>query len=126
MEKIVNIEEELKKNEDDKDLDEFEKLEDELEEEKEKEDETVVKINWKKILPYVGVGLIGYILGKRRSRYVPINHIEFERMDDFSKEELDGIFKYNKNLNRVFMENSIILCRDKKRKNAANFNFYEK
>ena len=116
-EKIVSIEE--GKAIDDKDLDEFEKLEEELEEEK-KEEKT--KINWKKILPFVGVGLLGYLIGKKNRRFIFKNDgysINLPNIDNWDDRQKMAINDYISALNDGFAENAIVLCVDKKRKIAA-------
>ena len=117
-EKIVNIEE--GKLNDDKDLDEFEKIEEELEEEK-KEEKT--KINWKKILPFVGVGLLGYLIGKRNRRFIFKNNVSvtspYPIGDDWSEDQRSAVNNYISALNDGFAENAIVVCVDRKRKSAA-------
>ncbi len=109
--------------EDDENLDEFEELEKEIEDEKKEDDK---KINWKKILPYVGVWIIGYIIGKKNTRYVPIKRLDFGKISNLTNEELNGINKYIYNLNYTFGENAIVLCKDKKKKFNAELSFYKK
>ena len=119
-EKIVSIEE--GKANDDKDLDEFEKIEEELEEVK-KEDDEKTKINWKKILPFVGVGLLGYLIGKRNRRFIFKNDvrvpISYSIGDDWSEDQRSAVNTYISALNDGLFDNAIVLGVDKKRKIAA-------
>lgn len=116
-EKIVSIEE--GKVNDDKDLDEFEKIEEKKEEVK-KEEKT--KINWKKILPFVGVGLLGYLIGKRNRRFIFSNsgyNINLPNIDNWDDRQKMAINDYISALNDGFAENAIVIGVDRKRKSAA-------
>lgn len=117
-EKIVNIED-VKK--DDEDLDEFEELEKEIEDEK--EEKTTIKINWKKILPYVGVGLLGYLIGKKNRRFIFKSgdyNINLPNIDNWDDRQKMAINDFISALNNGFAENAIVICVDRKRKIAAN------
>ena len=130
-EKNINI------KEDDEDLDGFEEQFDELfEETYEREKENVKeavrqtikekakkeeenKINWKKILPYVGVGVVCFLLGKKRQRFVPIKKgIEFviPGSENWSHDEYRVIEKYINARNEAMLNNNIVVCTDKKKK----------
>lgn len=109
---VVNIED-VKK--DDEDLDEFEEIEDELKEEKKEDDK---KINWKKILPYVGVGVIFYFIGKRNSRFKVAHRYTFRLPNNWNNKDLKAINEYVDAMNKYYVDNHLVLCYDKKKKNC--------
>ena len=100
--------------EDDKDLDTFDNNEEEEDDKEETKEEN--KINWKKILPYVAVAIIFYMLGKRNERFVPISTLKYKIPDSkyWNEDQIEAVAHYINAYEKAVNDGKIVLCKDKK------------
>lgn len=123
--------EEAKKMEDtikeDKDIDQFDDIYEEGEETK-KEDPK--KSDLKKIALYFGLLTLGFIIGRGRKRYIPVTskdniHFTIPRSNEWTYDQKRATLETIEALNRLTINNRLVICKDRRKKNATMGEIYE-